>query len=585
MDEALDEAASPPMSDGEFLSDGELLSDGEQLEGGDQIPPRHKRYLRAVRRTVEKTLQELGSLELEGIGESLRNQIQRQQEGLAKLLRRPGGTSSEESTRLREVLNERHRNFRAQLVAVDQRVRSAQRRMRNRVRKVISGDPGHGVREFLANQRKKPTIVRLLDKFAFLYGVLSLVGSEYILLEYPSYFWLWYSCFMTALIAARVPEYRFKKWTYFMLDFCYYANLCNVLNVVFFPASCTFFKINFSFSLGPLCWAVVLWRNSLVFHAMDKVTTVYIHILPSWLVLVTRWYLSSTDGRLSGLTECPAYSLWDFLATLACYCLWQTLYFVKTEVLDSHILDADPSLQTSLRWLSLDTERGINKLVLSIMRWTGAMRKNETFDPSSVKTKFIFMASQLVYTALTLVVVPFLYRSYTLCITYVIFIFCVSVYNGGEYYIEVFSRRYYQQFDKSEAASAREVVRDDFEDPPPGPTTTTTKGNGVSEQGGCSAKPGGGTGNGHVSQAARNAMERMLRETGPLSIQEPPPIVSDDEDMLSVDGGSDMELEYCDEVLLRETKGGSRKGPSSPSSSLLRQRTAPARTAAAETES
>lgn len=101
-----------PHSDGDVLSDGEALSDGEQL------PPRHKRYLRAVQQTVERTLQELGNLELEGIGadktgrggkkgrgehkhrsglhpahlsrrvcgagETLRSQIQKQQQGLVR---------------------------------------------------------------------------------------------------------------------------------------------------------------------------------------------------------------------------------------------------------------------------------------------------------------------------------------------------------------------------------------------------------------------------------------------------------------------------------------------------------------------
>jgi hypothetical protein len=45
--------------------------------------------------------------------------------------------------------------------------------------------------EYWKAQREKPTIVRLFDKAAFLFGVLTLVGSEFILLSHPSYFWAW----------------------------------------------------------------------------------------------------------------------------------------------------------------------------------------------------------------------------------------------------------------------------------------------------------------------------------------------------------------------------------------------------------
>lgn len=37
------------------------------------------------------------------------------------------------------------------------------------------------------------------------------------------------------------------------------------------PHSCRLNKIIFIFSMGSLLWAVPLWRNSLVFHDVDKV--------------------------------------------------------------------------------------------------------------------------------------------------------------------------------------------------------------------------------------------------------------------------------------------------------------------------
>ena len=49
------------------------------------------------------------------------------------------------------------------------------------------------------------------------------------------------------------------------------------------------FVILFCFANGPLLWAVALWRNSLVFHSVDKMTSMFIHISPALTVTTLRW--------------------------------------------------------------------------------------------------------------------------------------------------------------------------------------------------------------------------------------------------------------------------------------------------------
>lgn len=97
--------------------------------------------------------------------------------------------------------------------------------IQDKVRTMVSGSPHTPVSEYWKLQRSKPKIVRLLDKFAFLWGVMSLLVSEYILLSIPHYFWLWYLVFMGSMLAARFPSYLKKKWHYFLLDFCYFAQV------------------------------------------------------------------------------------------------------------------------------------------------------------------------------------------------------------------------------------------------------------------------------------------------------------------------------------------------------------------------
>ncbi len=184
-----------------------------------------------------------------------------------------------------------------------------------------------------------------------------------------------------------------------------------------------------------------------MFHDHDKVTTVMIHILPSWLVIAIRFHTEETDARLGALSHCSAFGLGDYINALLGYAAWQFLYYIKTEVclappivkglhsifwqvVDADYLNKDPSIQTSLRWLALDSDRSIHKLVLSLTRKLRLMGPTEVFDPTTAKTKLIFMASQLAFTAVNLLPVPLLYAHRGLSVTAGLAVFSACVYNG-----------------------------------------------------------------------------------------------------------------------------------------------------------
>ena len=68
-----------------------------------------------------------------------------------------------------------------------------------------------------------------------------------------------------------------------MLDFCYLINISCMAQALFFPDNLTWFHANFTLSFGPLCVAVLLWHNSLVFHSIDKLTSFFLHVFPPML--------------------------------------------------------------------------------------------------------------------------------------------------------------------------------------------------------------------------------------------------------------------------------------------------------------
>lgn len=241
--------------------------------------------------------------------------------------------------------------------------------------------------------------------------------------------------------------YRAEKWLYFLIDFCYFANLTCILGFLL-PKNVVLLQINFTFATGPLAWAIVAWRNSLVFHSIDKITSVYIHAFPLLLTFCIRWFPDGTNLDAEALNQ--GYSVYVMLLSVGLYLLWQVLYFLKTEMKDRAILDSDPQLMTSLRWLARDSTNVMHILVLNVVRKLHIFKKDEVFDAQSLKTKLIFMASQLVFTFVTILPSPLLYHSFFLHTCFICFVFFVSTYNGANYYFEVFTAKYPKKFEKKD---------------------------------------------------------------------------------------------------------------------------------------
>ncbi|KNC73256.1 hypothetical protein SARC_14184, partial [Sphaeroforma arctica JP610] len=106
--------------------------------------------------------------------------------------------------------------------------------------------------------------------------------------------WLpyFYTFKAATLLPFRYVVYNSKKWHYFMLDFCYYANLMLLLYIWVFPDNATLFMVLYSLTHGPLIWAVPLFGNALVFHSTDKMTSSFIHLSPPLVTHIIRFFLA-----------------------------------------------------------------------------------------------------------------------------------------------------------------------------------------------------------------------------------------------------------------------------------------------------
>ena len=79
----------------------------------------------------------------------------------------------------------------------------------------------------------------------------------------------------------RYYDYCLQKAELFMLDFCYFVNFSVVLQTAFFPDNLFWFKANYVLCMGPICIAIMVWKNSLVFHSLDKLTSFFLHAFPT----------------------------------------------------------------------------------------------------------------------------------------------------------------------------------------------------------------------------------------------------------------------------------------------------------------
>jgi hypothetical protein len=345
--------------------------------------------------------------------------------------------------------------------------------LRSKWRKVITGDEKKRIRDMLKESQGKSEYVKLFDKIAFTLGVLNIGACQYFLLNLPGWFHVWYEVVLPLMMIARYFYFKMMNWEYFMLDFCYFTNVCILVNLLFLRNWNWLSNICFIYSFGPLLMAIVVWRNSVVFHDLDKLVSIYIHMLPSMVSYVGRFhghnscplslfsFLSFTQPSVvnectvsTPLVHTSPITVSDlFLATLG-YLLWQVAYFIKTEIVDKSKLDNRPEKITSLRWLSKDLKNPLVYQIVLFARRLGVYARNEEPDPSTVKTKLVFMSSQFLYTTSTFLLSFLVKNSATTSLFLIGIIYTIAVYYGASFYIEVFSTRYQWQFKPSDTSTA-----------------------------------------------------------------------------------------------------------------------------------
>lgn len=181
-------------------------------------------------------------------------------------LRGTVSAQSEKVRRQRDALKSRGSYAKERVVEWRRRIPSAEEQL-EKYRKKMRGSV-----EKLGQRWNDTKAVTLREKFSFIGGVLNIFISGYLIGGYAEYFHIWYGAQLGYFMPIRWYTYHRRGWHYFLADLCYFVNFLTVLSIWIFPNSKRLFISTYCLAYGNNAIAIAMWRNSMVFHSLDKVT-------------------------------------------------------------------------------------------------------------------------------------------------------------------------------------------------------------------------------------------------------------------------------------------------------------------------
>ncbi|KAJ4456649.1 putative transmembrane protein [Paratrimastix pyriformis] len=321
-------------------------------------------------------------------------------------------------------------------------------------------------------------LLRKVDKISFFLGTFVVMFTEYIFLKHPILLPPLYVVLIIPLLIYRFINYRRRQLQYFLIDLCYFANAILMAYVVFFPTCPILFQVCFVFSNGPLIWAIPAWHNSLVFHDIDKITSLFVHAFPTLVTFCLRWFAQDRYITCSGITreqlmgwwECvpigaawflpmasqpPAgiplgtYSPGDMLLwSIFGYVVWQMIYWTKI-VSDRKFLEAHEEILTSERWFS--------RFQTKPPMWDRL--------PAHLQ-RSVYILIHTAFFLVTAFTTPFLFNHYWFHVFVLVVPLCAftgnlltALWHGATYYMDTFIARVIRAYEESHPGHpARDLV-------------------------------------------------------------------------------------------------------------------------------
>jgi len=279
---------------------------------------------------------------------------------------------------------------------------------------------------------------KLLHKICFLVLFFDIIISSFLVGARPSYFYACHTVKLIVMLLLRFVHYRMKRHHYYLFDFCYWANFILLIYVWCAPSSLLVWRAVFTFG-GTLGNSVVLFRNSLVPHSLDKVTTAEVHFSPLVVLWTLRWFPPSDTSFVvtPDTLNTPFFSSWStawgawwsywlevFPPAFMLYVVWAAPYYGKMFIWSADKIERK-KYATLYKYMALD--RGI------------LYKLPRRLQPHA---KLIFILCHLGIFLGGAVYTPILYHSYWCHTLWLLFLLAVIIFNGAQFYIDYFAKHY-----------------------------------------------------------------------------------------------------------------------------------------------
>jgi len=143
---------------------------------------------------------------------------------------------------------------------------------------------------------KTAPFARFTDKVMFIIGALGLQFSMYLLGRFPhDYMFYWALCLTIVLLTIKFIYYKRNGWHYYFTDFCYTGNTSLYLFLFLFSETKFMYLSAFTYSTGIMAFGIMAFRNSLVFHDVDRLSSMLIHVVPLKIMWSVHWFTARND--------------------------------------------------------------------------------------------------------------------------------------------------------------------------------------------------------------------------------------------------------------------------------------------------
>eukprot|EP00922_Rhytidocystis_sp_ex-Travisia-forbesii_P036042 GHVS01053469.1.p1 GENE.GHVS01053469.1~~GHVS01053469.1.p1 ORF type:complete len:661 (+),score=122.90 GHVS01053469.1:148-2130(+) len=263
-------------------------------------------------------------------------------------------------------------------------------------------------------------------KVCFLIVFYDVIVSSIWVGSMPHLYYLWHTGKYTFLMAIRFMIFRWKGWHYYLFDFCYYSNFLLLVYIWIFPKWHLLWRIIFGFN-GILGLSVVVFRDSLVPHAFQRVTSAENHISPVVVMWTLRWFHHTDVFSLPDYTSQHESIYEGFIESLCAYLLWSCLYYTKLFIVSAFKIEKN-NYATLYKYVAIEQGK--------LSRLPEALQDHG---------EAVFMACHFGLFFFGYLVVPILARSFYAHTLFVVSVLSTQIYNGGSFYMDYFAKHYESQ--------------------------------------------------------------------------------------------------------------------------------------------